>query len=107
MNYVEASSSDCGARISTPSSSRSAFGQQVRSEGEPSVVFAQTCANRVDLIEQLSIGTIPGEDFAITHITRKGPGHGMTDGAAKRESYVACVHLEKLDSYDIWCDEAA
>jgi AraC-like DNA-binding protein len=70
-----------------------------------SVVFAQTSASRVDLVERLSVGTMPGEDFAITHIVRKGAGHGMTDRAAKREAYVACVHLEKLDSYDIWRDD--
>jgi AraC-like DNA-binding protein len=70
-----------------------------------SVVFAQTAASRVDLIERLSVRTVPGDDFAITHIKRKSAGHGMTDNAAKRESYVACVHLEKLDSYDIWCDD--
>ena len=54
--------------------------------------------------ERLSVRTMPGDDFIITHIARKGAGHGMTDQAAKRGSYVACVHLEKLDSYDIWCD---
>jgi AraC family transcriptional regulator len=71
---------------------------------ETSVVFAQTATNRVDVIERLSIGTIPGGDFAITHIARERSGLGMTDGAVKRESYVACVHLEKLEDYDIWCD---
>jgi AraC family transcriptional regulator len=105
MSFVEASISDRGARISTPSRSRPALGQRIRSEADANVVFAQTAVNRVDLIERLSIGTIQGGDFAITHIARKRPGHGMTNGAAKRESYVACVHLEKLDAYDIWCDE--
>jgi AraC family transcriptional regulator len=79
--------------------------QPLDDQTDISVVFAQTAADRVDLIERLSIRTFPGDDFAITHIARRGRGHGMTDGAAKRESYVACVHLEELDDCDIWCDE--
>jgi len=78
--------------------------QSIRGDADASVVFAQTSADRVDLIERLSVGTIPGNDFAITHIARQRVGHGMTDSAAKRESYVACVHLERLGEYDIWCD---
>jgi AraC family transcriptional regulator len=86
--------------------STKSIGQQLgEDQGNTSVVFAQTAPNRVDLIERLSIGTLPGEDFTITHIARKRPGHGMTDGAAKRESYVACVHLERLDAYDVWRDD--
>jgi AraC family transcriptional regulator len=81
------------------------LGQPIHHQADISVVFAQTSSNRVDLVERLSISTIPGGDFAITHIARKRPGHGMTDGAAKRESCVACVHLERLDACDIWCDE--
>jgi AraC family transcriptional regulator len=75
-----------------------------RDQADMSVVFAQTSVRRVDLFERLSVRTMPGDDFTVTHIMRKGAGLGMTDLAAKRESYVACVHLEKLDSYDIWCD---
>jgi AraC family transcriptional regulator len=72
---------------------------------DSSVVFAQTSASRVDVIERLSISTIGGGDFAITRIARKKAGHGMTDGAARSDSYVACVHLERLDAYDLWCDD--
>jgi hypothetical protein len=62
--------------------STKSIGQQLgEDQGNTSVVFAQTAPNRVDLIERLSIGTLPGEDFTITHIARKRPGHGMTDGA--------------------------
>jgi AraC-like DNA-binding protein len=82
-------------------------GSPVRASRDPadmSVVFAQTSARRVDLFERLSVRTMPGEDFIITHLKRKDVGHGMTDLAAKRESWVACVHLDKLDSFDVWRD---
>jgi AraC family transcriptional regulator len=105
MSFTEASISDSDTRVSDRVSSGPPFGPLIRDEADTSVVFAQTSANRVDLIERLSIDTIPGGESAITHIERKRPGHGMTDSAAKRESYVACVHLEKLDAYDIWCDD--
>ena len=29
----------------------------------------------------------------------------MTDPAVKRACYVACVHVEKLDAYDVWCND--
>ena len=105
MSFIEASISDRHARMSAPSRAGPAIGERIRSEAETSVVFAQTAANRVDLMEQLTIGSIPGKDFVITHIARKRPDHGMTDGAAKRGYYVACVHLEKLDAYDVWRDD--
>jgi len=101
MNLVEASVSN-GAGRSINASRREPRAR--RDQADMSVVFAQTSTRRVDLFERLSVRTIPGEDFVITHITRKGAGHGMTDQAAKRESYVACVHLDRLDSYDVWCD---
>jgi AraC family transcriptional regulator len=106
MSFLEASNSDRGAKMSARPSSGPALVQNIRAETDVSVVFAQTLANRVDLMEQLSIGTIPGGDFVINHIARNRPGHGMTDRAAKRGWYVACVHLEGLDAYDVWCDDA-
>jgi AraC family transcriptional regulator len=105
MSFFEARNFNRGAEMSAGSESGPASGQQIRSEVDVSVVFAQTPVNRVDLIEQLSIGTIPGGDFVINHIARKRPGHGMTDRAIKRGWYVACVHLERLDAYDVWCDD--
>ncbi len=84
-------------------SRREPVARSSRDQADMSVVFAQTSTRRVDLFERLSVRTRPGDDVIITHIARKGAGHGMTDQAAKRQSYVACVHLEKLDSYDIWC----
>jgi AraC family transcriptional regulator len=94
-------------RASTPintAGGREPLGRPSRDQADMSVVFAQTSLRRVDLFERLSVRAMPGHDFTITHIMRKGAGHGRTDVAVKRESYVACVHLEKLDSYDIWCD---
>ena len=102
MSLVEACVSNASRSVTA---SGRPIGRSSYDQADMSVVFAQTSASRVDLVERLSVRTTPGEDFAITHIARKGAGHGMTDRAAKRESYVACVHLEKLDSYDIWRDD--
>jgi AraC family transcriptional regulator len=104
MNFVEVSNSR-GAEIRARPGPGPVLSRQTQSEAEVSVVFAQTLANRVDVMEQLSIGTVPGSDFVINHIARKQPGHGMTDRAIKRGWYVACVHLERLDAYDVWCDD--
>ena len=103
MSLVEACVSTSASR-SINASRRAPPARPSRDQADMSVVFAQTSTRRVDLFERLSVRTMPGDDFIITHIARKGAGHGMTDQAAKRGSYVACVHLEKLDSYDIWCD---
>ena len=105
MSFVEACNSQKGAEMSARLGFGPAPGQQISSDANVSVVFAQTIADRVDTMEQLSIGTIPGRDFVINHIARKRPGHGMTDRAIKRGAYVACVHLERLDAYDVWCDD--
>ena len=105
MSLVEACISDRRSRAGNPSARRRSFRQSGGSQAGASVVFAQTSPERVDLFERLAIGTMQGGDFAITHIARKKAGHGMTDCAARRESYVACVHLEKLDAYDVWRDE--
>src|ERR1700759_1802845 len=100
MSFLEA-----GVAYSA-SSNAAASRRASRDQADMSVVFAQTSARRVDLFERLSVRTMPGDDFIITHLRRKDAGHGMTELAAKRESWVACVHLEKLDSCDIWCDGA-
>jgi len=104
MSLVEACVPNRASKSITPQGSRDPFGRPSGDQADVSVVFAQTSARRVDLFERLSVRTMPGNEFTITHIKRKVAGHGMTDLAAKRESYVACVHLEKLDSYEIWCD---
>jgi AraC family transcriptional regulator len=80
-------------------------GRQICGGVNASVVFAQTAASRVDLMEKLSIRSISSDEFSIMHIARKGAGHGMTDHTAKRDCFVACVHLEKLDAYDVWCND--
>ena len=104
MSLVETCIANRASGPSNITGRREPLGRPSRDHADMSVVFAQTSASRVDLLERLSVKTIPGADFAITHIMRKGAGHGMTDVAAKRESYVACVHLKKLESYDIWCN---
>src|ERR1700722_6874956 len=105
MSLVEACVPTSASR-SINASRRGVPARSPRDQADMSVVFAQTSARRVDLFERLSVRTMPGDDFIITHLRRKDAGHGMTELAAKRESWVACVHLEKLDSSDIWCDGA-
>jgi AraC family transcriptional regulator len=106
MSLVEACVSNSASRFINAGTGRKPSARSSRDPVDMSMVFAQTSARRVDLFERLSVRTRPGDDFIITHIKRKDAGHGMTDQAAKRESWVACVHLEKLDSFDIWCDGA-
>jgi len=69
------------------------------------IVIAQTLPHRVDLSKWLTVKSeVPG-DVVISHMLRKGPGHGMTEPQARVASYAACVHLDSLDSYDVWCDD--
>ena len=75
-----------------------------RRERAADVVLAKTSTDRVDLIERLPVGIMKRCDFAITHIARKRPGHGMTDIGVKSASYAACVHLEQFAGCDIWRD---
>jgi AraC family transcriptional regulator len=106
MSLVEACVSNSASRFINAGTGKKPSARSSRDPLDMSMVFAQTSARRVDLFERLSVRTRPGDDFIITHIKRNDAGHGMTDQAAKRESWVACVHLDKLDSFDIWCDGA-
>jgi AraC-like DNA-binding protein len=75
--------------------------------GEPdiNVVVAQTSADRVDVSRRLTVKSGLQGGFAITHLLRKSPGHGMTAAQARVDAYTACVHLDAFDGYDVWCDE--
>src|SRR5580692_1748376 len=105
MNFVEARAPVSVPRSVNRSATQAPLSRNSRENADVSVVFAQTSGRRVDLFERLSVRNIWGNDFTITHIMRRSAGHGMTDVAARRESHVACVHLEKLASCDIWCDD--
>lgn len=69
------------------------------------MVIAQTSPRRVDLLKWLTVKSSAQEDFVIEHLLRKSPGHGMTEPQARVASYAACVHLDPLQSYDVFCDE--
>ena len=84
MSLVEACVSDDVSGSVNASGRRGSHVRPSREPADMSVVFAQTSARRVDLFERLSVRTMPGHDFTITHISRKSAGHGMTDQAAKR-----------------------
>ena len=68
-------------------------------------VIAQTSPRRVDLLRWIRVKFSAPEDFVIEHLSRKSPGHGMTESQTKAASYAACVHLDPLQSYDVFRDE--
>jgi AraC family transcriptional regulator len=72
---------------------------------EVKMVIAQTLPRRVDLLKWLTVRSETADDIVISHMLRKGPDHGMTEPQARVASYAACVHLDSLDSYDVWCDD--
>jgi AraC family transcriptional regulator len=68
------------------------------------VVIAQTSSHRVDVSRCLTVKS--GMDvFAVTQMSRKARGHGITESQARVDAYAACVHLDEFDGYDVWCDE--
>ena len=69
------------------------------------VVIAQTTPNRVDAVEALTISSPVRGNFVITRMLRSRPDHGMTDPQSRDDAYVACVHLDELNDYDVWCDD--
>jgi AraC-like DNA-binding protein len=69
------------------------------------VVFAQTSPHRVDTLKRLAIQSGNRSVSAILHLMRGSPGHGRTELQDRAEAYAACLHLEPLDAYDVWCEE--
>ena len=68
-------------------------------------VIAQTRPDRVDCLRSLTANVSSSNDFVIAELVRNDPGHGTTDPQLKVGSYAACVHLTKLDDFDVWCDD--
>jgi AraC family transcriptional regulator len=69
-----------------------------------SAVIAQTSLARVDLLRRLIVPA--GDDeVVISHISRRRAGHGPTESQARKSGYAVCVHLDELESYDLWNDE--
>jgi AraC-like DNA-binding protein len=68
------------------------------------IVVAQTSPHRVDAVKSLAIKSAGRDNFVITQMLRKSPGHGLTEAQARADAYVACVHLDDFSSYDLWCD---
>jgi AraC family transcriptional regulator len=73
--------------------------------GRSAVVLVQTSEDRVDLFERVSTSATRSEDFVITRTARESIAHGMTDCAARLESFVACVPLRSFAACEIWKDE--
>jgi AraC-like DNA-binding protein len=86
-------------------SSRRGIAEQGPRELDINVVIAQTSAHRVDLSRNLFIKSGIHDVFAITHMRRTDPGHGVTEEQDRADAHSACVHLDAFDGYDVWCDE--
>jgi AraC-like DNA-binding protein len=80
-------------------------GEVSRQPSTFSVVVAQTSPQRVDVSKNLVVRSGVHDAFVVTHMSRKAPGHGMTESQTKADAYVACMHLDRFDEYDMWCDE--
>ena len=86
------------------------FTERHRSAGLPgqyrdiSVVIAQTTSGRVDVIKQLAISSPLRGNFVITRMLRSRPGHGITEPHSRTDAYVACMHLNEFNDYDLWCN---
>jgi len=76
-----------------------------RDDREINVVVAQTSPERVDVAKRITVKSGADEAFAMTHLLRRTSGHGLTEPQARVDAYVACLHLDRFDDYDIWCDE--
>ena len=68
-------------------------------------VIAQTSSHRVDTLKWLVIKSVVSDAVVIAHMVSSRPNHGMTEPQASAEAYAACVHLDPLDAYDVWCEE--
>ena len=77
-----------------------------RTDSYPDIklVIAQTSPLRLDLTKWLATKNATRAELVIAHMLRSGPGHGMTEPQSRVASYAACVHLDPLESYDVWCD---
>ena len=56
-------------------------------------------------VRSLRVNVASPTDFAIVELFRGSSGHGMTEPLERAESYAACVHLDWLNDYDVWCDD--
>ena len=77
---------------------------QSRHHPDINVVIAQTTPNRVDATKVLTISSPVRDNFVITRMLRSRPGHGTTEPHPRADAYVACVHLDEFDDYDVWCN---
>lgn len=68
------------------------------------VVIAQTTRNRVDTAKVLTISSPAWHNVVITRMLQTKPDHGMTEPHSRADSYVACVHLDNFNDYDVWCN---
>ncbi len=66
---------------------------------------AWTLPQRVDIARSLKVPGRNRDDIVITHVVRKGPGHGMTEPQAADCAYSARVYLDGFDACDVWRDE--
>ena len=78
--------------------------ERLSSGGELTVVFAHTPACRVDICRKLIVKSGLGDVSGILRMSRKHPGHGLTEPQTKVDAYAVCVHLCSFEDFDVWCD---
>ena len=66
---------------------------------------AWTLPHRVDIARSLKVSGHNRDDIIITHVVRKGRGHGLTEPQARNDAYSARVYLDGFDACDVWRDE--
>ena len=91
-------------RLDRPSAERRIAAAFPSHPPDVNVVIAQTTPNRVDAVKVLTISSPTRGNFVIARMLRSRPGHGMTEPHRRADAYVACVHLDEFDDYDVWCD---
>ena len=96
--------SDPASRVDGPFVERRIPAALCRHPPDINVVIAQTTPKRVDATKVLTISSPVQGNFVITRMLRSRPDHGMTDPHSRADAYVACVHLNELNDYDVWCN---
>lgn len=105
MSLNDACISDRASRFDALISNRNPTAEHVGHLPGVDVVVAQTSPHRVDDTRLLIVESATCNHFVMTRMQRRRPGHGMTEFQARSDGYVACLHLDDFDDYDVWCDD--
>ena len=96
--------SDAASRLDGPFAERRIPAALPSRHPDINVVIAQTTPDRVDAAKVLTISSPVRGNFVITRMLRSRPDHGMTEPHSRADAYVACLHLDEFNDYDVWCN---